>query len=88
MLCGVICRVSQYRHIDMNSPSSPTVRRNEPARRWPARTRGLPEVRDKFFAGQMRWAQPWLLMMLELWHRQVVALTPAHFPDPVKARQV
>lgn len=34
--------------------------------------RAVAEVRDKCLAGQMGWTQPWLLMMLELWCREVL----------------
>jgi asparagine synthase (glutamine-hydrolysing) len=29
-------------------------------------------VRDEFLAGNLGWPQPWLLMMLELWQREVL----------------
>lgn len=34
-------------------------------------------VRERFLAGQLSWAQPWLLMMLELWGRTVLDKAPA-----------
>ena len=43
-----------------------------------ARARGLLEpdavvaVRDRFARGETGWAEPWLLMMLELWYREVL----------------
>jgi len=33
---------------------------------------GVVTVRDRFLRGQMSWAEPWLLMMLELWCREVL----------------
>lgn len=49
------------------------------------RRRGLLDVeavsgiRDAFLAGNLSWAQPWLLMMLELWCREVL-----DSPSPVR----
>lgn len=46
------------------------------------RTRGLLDVqeatalRDGFLAGHLGWAQPWLLMILELWCREVLDQVP------------
>jgi asparagine synthase (glutamine-hydrolysing) len=34
-------------------------------------------VRNKFLAGDQNWAEPWLLMMLELWCREVLERAPA-----------
>lgn len=46
------------------------------ARGWldPAAAAG---VRDGFLAGTVEWFEPWLLMMLELWAREVLDATPA-----------
>jgi asparagine synthase (glutamine-hydrolysing) len=39
------------------------------------------EVRDEFFAVGVEWYKPWLLMMLELWAREVLDRPPsAHIP--------
>ncbi len=46
-------------------------------------TRGLLDapavaaVRDQFLAGAIEWPQPWLLMMIELWAREVLDSSPA-----------
>lgn len=34
-------------------------------------------VRDRFLAGSLEWPQPWLLMMFELWAREVLDCPPA-----------
>jgi asparagine synthase (glutamine-hydrolysing) len=34
-------------------------------------------VRDQFLSGEVPWPQPWLLMMLELWFREVLDRPPA-----------
>ena len=34
-------------------------------------------VRDKFLDGDLEWSQPWLLMMVELWAREVLDRSPA-----------
>jgi asparagine synthase (glutamine-hydrolysing) len=47
------------------------------------RKRGLLEaeavtcVRDQFLSGTCQWAQPWLLMMIEIWAREVLDNSPA-----------
>jgi asparagine synthase (glutamine-hydrolysing) len=33
--------------------------------------REVGQIRDRFLGGQLSWAQPWLLMMLELWAQEV-----------------
>jgi asparagine synthase (glutamine-hydrolysing) len=38
-------------------------------------------VRDRFFAGDIEWPQPWLLMIIELWAREVLDVCPA-MPAP------
>ncbi|HKN82632.1 MAG TPA: asparagine synthase-related protein, partial [Pyrinomonadaceae bacterium] len=40
-------------------------------------------VRDEFMAGHLQWPQPWLLMMLELWFREVLDHKEA-YKDPQK----
>jgi asparagine synthase (glutamine-hydrolysing) len=37
-------------------------------------------VRDNFMAGKLQWPQPWLLMMFELWCREVLDRAPAATP--------
>jgi asparagine synthase (glutamine-hydrolysing) len=51
---------------------------------------GVDRVRDRFYQGETSWPEPWLLMMLELWCREVLdasgrstGLTPAA-PNVVK----
>jgi hypothetical protein len=34
-------------------------------------------VRDEVFRGDFLWMRPWLLMMLELWCREVADKTPS-----------
>jgi asparagine synthase (glutamine-hydrolysing) len=34
--------------------------------------RAVAAVRDQFLAGSVEWSQPWLLMMIELWAREVL----------------
>jgi len=34
-------------------------------------------VKDQFLAGALEWPQPWLLMMIELWAREVLDSSPA-----------
>jgi asparagine synthase (glutamine-hydrolysing) len=34
-------------------------------------------VRDRFLTGSVEWPQPWLLMMIELWAREVLDSSPA-----------
>ena len=46
---------------------------------------GVDRVRDRFYHGETSWPEPWLLMTLELWYREVLdasglastSLTPA-----------
>jgi asparagine synthase (glutamine-hydrolysing) len=51
---------------------------DETVNRQVARSRGLLEpsavqsVRDRFERQQTGWAEPWLLMMIELWSREVL----------------
>jgi asparagine synthase (glutamine-hydrolysing) len=46
------------------------------ARGWldPSAVKG---IHDAFFAGTVQWYEPWLLMMLELWAREVLDARPA-----------
>jgi asparagine synthase (glutamine-hydrolysing) len=37
---------------------------------------GVASVRDGFLAGNSLWVQPWLLMMLELWSREILSRPP------------
>ena len=37
------------------------------------------DVRDQFLSGAVDWPQPWLLMMLELWGREVLDVSPREF---------
>ncbi len=39
-------------------------------------------VRDRFLEGALGWAQPWLLMMLELWCREVLDQPPSALARP------
>ncbi|MBC8492645.1 MAG: asparagine synthase (glutamine-hydrolyzing) [Chloroflexi bacterium] len=39
-------------------------------------------VKDRFLEGSIGWAQPWLLMMLELWCRQVLDQPPSALAHP------
>lgn len=39
-------------------------------------------VRDNFIGGRVEWPQPWLLMMLELWCREVLDHKEAHKEPP------
>ena len=34
-------------------------------------------VRDQFLSGVCQWSQPWLLMMIEVWAREVLDSSPA-----------
>jgi asparagine synthase (glutamine-hydrolysing) len=36
-------------------------------------------VRDQFLSGVTEWPQPWLLMMIELWAREVIDTSPAEW---------
>jgi hypothetical protein len=36
---------------------------------------GVSTIADRFRRGQTGWAEPWLLMMLELWSREVLDST-------------
>ena len=38
--------------------------------------RAVATVRDQFLAGKVEWPQPWLLMMVELWVREVLERAP------------
>lgn len=38
--------------------------------------RAVAAVKDQFLAGAIDWPQPWLLMMIELWAREVLDRTP------------
>jgi asparagine synthase (glutamine-hydrolysing) len=40
------------------------------------------DLREGFFDGRIGWPQPWLLMMLELWCRQVLDQSMAKTTDP------
>lgn len=37
------------------------------------------DVRDQFLAGTAQWPQPWLLMMIEMWCREILDRVPAQF---------
>lgn len=39
-------------------------------------------VRKQFLAGAIEWPQPWLLMMIELWAREVLDSSPAELARP------
>jgi asparagine synthase (glutamine-hydrolysing) len=41
--------------------------------------RAVGDVRDQFLSGVVEWPQPWLLMMFELWEREVLDCSPREF---------
>lgn len=45
-------------------------------------TRAVTAVKDQFLAGAIEWPQPWLLMMIELWAREVLDRSQAKLACP------
>ena len=50
--------------------------------------KAVESVKDRFFAGTLEWTQPWLLMMIELWAREVLDVSPAVWASRAAEREV
>jgi asparagine synthase (glutamine-hydrolysing) len=48
---------------------------------------GVASIRDRFDRREVGWAEPWLLMMLELWCREVLDQSGRHGKDAVDAQR-
>lgn len=51
--------------------------------------RAVTAVKDQFMAGAIPWPQPWLLMMIELWAREVLdkSMAKSACPQEIQARE-
>jgi hypothetical protein len=58
------------REVLLDTLSAETVRK----RGW-LDAEAVVNVRDQFLSGVCQWPQPWLLMMIELWSREVLDRT-------------
>ena len=48
---------------------------------------GVATIRDRFDRREVGWAEPWLLMMLELWCREVLDQSGRHGKDAEDAQR-
>lgn len=64
-----------------------TLSEDATKRRGLLNTQEVASVRDGFLNGELPWVQPWLLMMLELWSREVLNRPPDKFATDDASRK-